>query len=104
MSQSVWPKRLLIAGAIILSLSIAVMVSVWPSWMETLDPKENHLLELEGGDNETVNLSKESSYLIFRLESGAHNCTITEDATGTEVTVGSPSWIQSDREGIDGEW
>ncbi len=104
MSQSVWPKRLLIAGAIILSLSIAVMVSVWPSWMETLDPKENHLLELEGGDNETVNLSKESSYLIFRLESGAHNCTIIEHATGTEVTVGSPSWIQSDREGIDGEW
>ena len=104
MSQSVWSKRLLIAGAIILSLSIAVMVSVWPSWVETLDPEENHLLKLDGGDNGTVNLSKESSYLLFRLENGAHNCTVIEDATGTEVIVGSPSWIQSDREGVDGEW
>ena len=104
MSKSVWHKRLLIAGALILGVSIAVMVSAWPSWMETLDPEKNHLLKLDGGDNESVNLSKESSYLLFRLESGVHNCTVIEDATGTEVTIGSPSWIQSDREGVDGEW
>ncbi len=72
--------------------------------MAALDPDENHLVKLDGGDNETVNLSKDSSYIMFRLENGAHNCTIIEDATGTEVTIGSPSWMQSDREGIDGEW
>ena len=104
MSQSVWPKRLLIAGAIILGISIAALASVWPSWMATLDPDENHLLKLDGGENQTVNLSKDSSYIMFRLDNGAHNCTIIEDATGTEVTIGSPSWLQSDREGIDGEW
>ena len=104
MSQSLWPKRLMIAGAIVLGISIAVMVSVYPSWMATLDPGENHLLELDGGENETVNLSKESSYLLFRLNDVHHNSTITEEATGTEVTVGSPNWIQSDREGVDGEW
>ena len=104
MSQSVWPKRLLIAGAIILGVSIAILVSIWPAWMAALDPDENHLVKLDGGDNETVNLSKDSSYIMFRLENEAHNCTIIEDATGTEVTIGSPSWMQSDREGIDGEW
>ena len=104
MSQSVWPKRLLIAGAIILGVSIAILVSIWPAWVAALDPDENHLVKLDGGDNETVNLSKDSSYIMFRLENGAHNCTIIEDATGTEVTIGSPSWMQSDREGIDGEW
>ena len=104
MSQNLWPKRLMIAGAIVLGISIAVMASVYPSWLATLDPGENHLLELDGGGNETVNLSKESSYLLFRLNDVHHNCTIIEEATGTEVTVGSPSWIQSDREGVDGEW
>ena len=104
MSQSVWPKRLLIAGAIILGISIAVLVSIWPAWVAALDPDENHLVKLDGGENETVNLSKDSSYIMFRLENGAHNCTIIEAATGTEVTIGSPSWMQSDREGIDGEW
>jgi hypothetical protein len=94
----------LITGAIVLSVSIAVMVSVWPSWVATLDPDENHLVKLEGGENETVNLSTESSYLLFRLDNGAHNCTIIEDATGTEVTIGSPTFLQSDREGVDGEW
>lgn len=104
MSQSVWSKRLLITGAIVLGVSIAVLASVWPSWVATLDPDENHLLKLEGGENETVNLTTESSYLLFRLDNGAHNCTIIEDATGTEVTIGSPTFFQSDREGVDGEW
>ena len=61
MSQSVWSKRLLITGAIVLGISIAVLASVWPSWVATLDPDENHLLKLEGGENETVNLSTDSS-------------------------------------------
>ena len=104
MSQSVWPKRLMITGAIVLCISIAILASVWPSWVAALDPDENHLLELEGGESEPVNLSKESSYLLFRLDDSPHNCTIIEDATETEVTIGSPSWIQSDREGMDGEW
>lgn len=104
MSQSVWSKRLLITGAIVLGISIAVLASVWPSWVATLDPDENHLLKLEGGENDTVNLSTDSSYLMFRLDNGAHNCTIIEDGIGTEVTIGSPTFLQSDREGVDGDW
>jgi hypothetical protein len=103
-SQNVWPKRLMITGAIVLAISIATLASVWPSWMATLDPDQNHLLKLDGGESEPINLSKESSYLLFRLDNSPHNCTIIEDATETEVTIGSPNWIQSDREGIDGEW
>jgi len=102
-SQNLWPKRLMIAGAVILGLSIAAVASVYPSWMESLDPGENHLLELDGGESDTVNLSKDSSYLIFRIDNVQHNSTIIEEATETEVTVGSPNWIQSDREGLDGE-
>ena len=104
MSQRVWSKRLLITGAIVLGISIAVLASVWPSWVATLDPDENHLLKLEGGENDTVNLSTHSSYLMFRLDNGAHNCTIIEDGIGTEVTIGSPTILQSDREGVDGDW
>ena len=104
MSQRVWSKRLLITGAIVLGISIAVLASVWPSWVATLDPDENHLLKLEGGENDTVNLSTDSSYLMFRLDNGAHNCTIIEDGIGTEVTIGSPTILQSDREGVDGDW
>ena len=104
MSQRVWSKRLLITGAIVLGISIAVLASVWPSWVATLDPDENHLLKLEGGENDTVNLSTDSSYLMFRLDNGAHNCTIIEDGIGTEVTIGSPTFLQSDREGVDGDW
>ena len=106
MSQSVWPKRLLIAGAIVLGLSIAILSLSMPSWMDENDPNERHLLKLEGGESESVNLSKENSYLLFRLDDSPHNCTIIEDATETEVTIGSPMevlGVPPDREGVDGK-
>ena len=104
MSTNKWPKRLALTGSFVLGLSIAVMWSVYPDVIGITDPGENHLLSLEEGDSAEINLSKNSSYIIFRLVNDATNCTITEEATGTEVTIGSPSWLQADREGSNGDW
>ena len=103
MSSNKWPKRLALAGTIVIGISIAVLWSVYPDVINITDPGENHLLSLEGEDEVDVNLSSNHSYIIFRLNDAEVNCTITEEATGTEVTIGSPNWVQSDREGINGE-
>ena len=97
------PKRLAIAGVIILGVSIAALVSFADDLEATTDPSLNSIASLDGGESEGVNLSKDSSYLVFRLTNQNHNCTIIEEATQTEVTIGSPSWFESDRPGEDGE-
>jgi hypothetical protein len=102
-SASRLPKKLAIAGAIILGLSIAVLVSFADDLEATTDPSLNSVLALEGGESGQINLSKDSSYLLFRLTNGAHNCTITEEATQTDVTIGEPGWFESDRPGEGGE-
>lgn len=103
MSTSKWPKRLALTGSLVLGLSIAIMWSVYSDVIVITDPEENHLLSLDEGSSTEVNLSKNSSYIIFRLANEAANCTITEVATETEVTIGSPSIFQSDREGSEGD-
>ena len=105
MSQtSIWPKRMMIAGVIILGLSIAAMVTTYGDVTDSLDPGQNHLLELDGGENESVNLSKHSSYLLFRQADSSCKCEITEMDTETDVTITAPNFLQSDREGSDGVW
>ena len=102
---SKWPKKLAAAGAIILLISIAVLVSNIDEFEEATDPSRNSLIVLDGGESEEINLSKEASYLLFRLTNTDHNCTIVESATETEVTIGSPGWGQSQyREGKEGEY
>ena len=101
---SKWPKKLAAAGVIILLISIAVLVSNIDEFEEATDPSHNSLLVLDGSESEEINLSKESSYLLFRLTNTDHNCTIVELATDTDVTIGSPGWVQSPREGKDGEF
>ena len=68
-----------------------------------MDPGQNHLLELEEGDIGDVNLSKNTSYLIFRLNNVPVDCQIIENHTGTEVNVENPSWIY-DRDGENGRY
>ena len=100
---SAWPKKLAIAGAIILVISIAALVSFADDLEATTDPSLNSVIVLDGGESGQVNLSKDSSYLIFRLTNTNHNCTIIEEATQTEVTIGAPGWFESDRPGEGGE-
>ena len=90
---SKWPKKLAAAGAIILLISIAVLVSNIDEFEEATDPSRNSLIVLDGGESEEINLSKEASYLLFRLTNTDHNCTIVELATETEVTIGSPGSV-----------
>ncbi len=97
------PKKLAIAGTIILVISITALVSFADDLEATTDPSLNSVITLDAGESGQVNLSKDSSYLIFRLKNGGHNCTITEDATQTEVTIGAPGWFESDRPGEGGE-
>ena len=101
---SKWPKKLAAAGVIILLISIAVLVSNIDEFEEATDPSHNSLLVLDGSESEEINLSKESSYLLFRLTNTDHNCSIVELATDTDVTIGSPGWVQSPREGKEGEF
>ena len=101
---SKWPKKLAAAGVIILLISIAVLVSNIDEFEEATDPSHNSLLVLDGSESEEINLSKESSYLLFRLTNTDHNCTIEELATETDVTIGSPGWVQSPREGKGGQF
>ena len=101
---SKWPKKLAAAGVIILLISIAVLVSNIDEFEEATDPSHNSLLVLDGSESEEINLSKESSYLLFRLTNTDHNCSIVELATETEVTIGSPGWVQSPREGKEGDF
>ena len=104
MSAYKWPKRLAITGAIMLALSMAVMWSSYDEMTVILDPGQNHLLELEEGEIEDVNLSKNTSYLIFRLSDTPENCQIIENQTGTEVSIGNPSLFQTDRDGENGRY
>jgi len=101
---SKWPKKLAAAGVIILLISIAVLVSNIDEFEEATDPSHNSLLVLDGSESEEINLSKESSYLLFRLTNTDHNCSIVELATDTDVTIGSPGWVQSPREGKEGDF
>ena len=101
---SKWPKKLAAAGVIILLISIAVLVSNIDEFEEATDPSHNSLLILDGSESEEINLSKESSYLLFRLTNTDHNCSIVELATDTDVTIGSPGWVQSPREGKEGDF
>ena len=103
MSTSKWPKRLALTGSLVLGLSIAIMWSMQADVTAITDPGGNHLLSLDEGDSAEVNLSKNTSYIIFRLVNEDANCTITEVATETEVTIGSPSFLQMDRPGIEGD-
>ncbi len=103
MSASKWPKRLALTGAIMLALSMAVMWSSYDETTKILDPGQNHLLELEEGQIEDVNLSKNTSYLIFRLNDAPVDCQIIENHTGTEVTSENPSWFY-DRNGENGQY
>ena len=102
MSTNKWPKRLAVTGAIMLALSTAIMWSSYDEMTDILDPGQNHLLELEEGQIEDVNLSKNTSYLIFRLNDVASDCQIIENLTGTEVSIGNPSLFQTDRDGENG--
>jgi len=101
---SLWPKRLIIGSVVILALSIAAMASSYNDYMGELDPEQNHLVVIDGGESLDVNLSKSSSYVIFRTDDGPKNCTIIEEETGAEVDVYLPSILQPDRQGADGEW
>lgn len=104
MSANKWPKRLALTGAIMLALSTAVMWSSYDEMTVVLDPGQNHLLELEEGQIEDVNLSKNTSYLIFRLSNAPVDCQIIENHTGTEVSIGNPSLFQTDRDGENGRY
>jgi len=103
-SVNKWPKRLALTGAIMLALSTAVMWSSYDEMTHILDPGQNHLLELEEGQSEDVNLSKNTSYLIFRLTNVPEDCQIIENHTGTEVSIGNPSLFQTDRDGENGRY
>ena len=81
-----------------------MLVSNIDEFEEATDPSHNSLLTLDGSESEEINLSKESSYLLFRLTNTDHNCSIVELATDTDVTIGSPGWVQSPREGKEGDF
>ena len=50
MSQTpVWPKRMMIAGAIILGLSIAAFAAYYGQYEEEVDPSKSHVVKIEGG-------------------------------------------------------
>ena len=104
MNTNKWPKRLALTGAIMLALSLGVMWSSYDEMTDILDPGQNHLLELEEGEIENVNLSKNTSYLIFRLSNAPVDCQIIENHTGTEVSIGDPSLFQTDRDGENGRY
>ncbi|MEC8927097.1 MAG: hypothetical protein VYB17_02420 [Candidatus Thermoplasmatota archaeon] len=104
MSANKWPKRLALTGAIMLALSTAVMWSSYDEMIVILDPGQNHLLELEEGQTEDVNLSNTTSYLLFRLNNAPVDCQIIENHTGTEVSIGNPSLFQTDRDGENGRY
>ena len=87
-----------------LALSTAVMWSSYDEMIVILDPGQNHLLELEEGQTEDVNLSNTTSYLLFRLNNAPVDCQIIENHTGTEVSIGNPSLFQTDRDGENGRY
>ena len=103
MTSSKWPRRLAFAGSFVIGISIAILWSVYPDVINIQDPGENNLLSLDEGESVDVNLSKNTSYIIFKLNDGGVNCTITEYLTETQVTIGSPNILQPDRAGVNGE-
>tara|TARA_B100000214_G_scaffold321238_1_gene256717 strand:+ start:918 stop:1802 length:885 start_codon:yes stop_codon:yes gene_type:complete len=102
--SSTWPKRLIIVSVVILALSIAAMASSYKDYMGELDPGKNHIAEIDGGESLDVNLSKSSSYVLFRTSDAPKNCTVVEEETGTEIDIYLPSILQPDRQGADGQW
>ena len=97
MSQSsVWPKRMMIAGAIILGLSVVAFGAYYGSYEEEVDPSKSHIVEIEAGEESSVNLSKDKSYIVFRQTDSSCECTIIEINTQTEVTVKSPNWMEGE--------
>lgn len=102
MSAGPWPKRLLIAGvALILSGTVAMWAG-WSDFERAMDPANNHVVALDGGQGGEVNLTAGHSYLLFRTDGRDVNCTVTEIATGTEVPRDEPSFLHGVREGADG--
>ena len=101
MSQTpVWPKRMMIAGAIILGLSIAAFAAYYGSYEEEVDPSKSHVVKIEGGQESSVNLSKHKSYIVFRETNSPCACTIIEIDTQTEVPVTTPNWMQGEGDRI----
>ncbi len=101
MSRSGWPKRLVITSLIVIGLSTALMISSYDEMVDILDPSQNHLLHLEEGESAEVNLSKDHSYLLFRIDDNTANCLVVENATNTEVRIEKPTLLHTDREGAD---
>ncbi|MDP6889600.1 MAG: hypothetical protein QF454_06185 [Candidatus Thalassarchaeaceae archaeon] len=97
MSQaSVWPKRVMVAGAIILCLSIAAFAAYYSSYEEEVDPSKSHIVKINGGEESSVNLSKDKSYIVFRQTDSACECTIIEIDTQTEVSITAPNWMEGE--------
>ena len=85
-----WPKRLIIAGTVILCISMILMWTEWDDFSEGYDPDQNNIAKVAGGTSEQVNLTKGHTYIAFRLNSTSSNCTIIEMHTGAEVGRDSP--------------
>ena len=101
MSQTpVWPKRMMIAGVIVLGLSIAAFAAYYGQYEEEVDPSKSHVVKIEGGQESSVNLSKHKSYIVFRETNSPCACTIIEIDTQTEVPVTTPNWMQGEGDRI----
>jgi hypothetical protein len=99
----VWPKRLLIAGALLIVIGSTVLYSGWEDLEAAMDPSENHVAMVAAGQTVTINLTEGHVYLAYRVDSSKANCTLTEVHTGAEISRASPGWLQSDRIGVDNQ-
>ena len=86
----------MIAGAIILCLSIAAFAAYYSSYEEEVDPSKSHIVKIDGGEESTVNLSKGKSYIVFRQTDSPCECTIIEIDTQTEVSITAPNWMEGE--------
>jgi len=98
---SPWPKRLLITSIVALFIASAAIYSGWDDFTEAMDPENNHAAEVEGGSSVQVNLTGGNTYIAYRVDSSAVNCTIIEVKTNTTVGRSSPGLLQGDRVGTD---
>ena len=104
MTGSPWPKRLLITSIVALFIASAVIYSALDDFTEAIDPENNHVVKVDGGSSEQVNLSGGGTYIAYRLDSSAVNCTIIEVNTNTTVGRSSPGLFRGgDRPGTDGQ-
>ena len=101
MTQNRWPKRLLISSAVLLLISSIIIWTNWDDFVSAMDPENNNVARVEGGEEESVELSDGRTYIAYRLDSSATNLTIIESQTGAEVGRSSPGILQGDRFGED---